>query len=295
MAVFTLFSYEFKGLYEMQQDMYDPELDKVDVHDSVARKQELFEKFFETENFPDEFRKGKRRFGCQLLWKMDHIIALRIENKKKLKRDIKYQTEELDNYPWVNVIIDNRHDVQHIAILKRPKAFTSNNFVAKIIQETIGAYLYQYRLELSVDPQYRSRLFWDTLKKFRPMGIKRIQFNFAFPNKDWATEMIGELATFSRNANGDILLGAEARKNEVLTFDENVPENQALVNACSGTGQDIVIKAEGMAAFHTLRTNNPVEQPMKDRLLKNLEDNKWNHDVMQDAVAFCDTCQKYYV
>ena len=99
MALFTLFAYEFKGQYQLDPDLFDEELEKVDVDNSVAHKQDIFESFFSVDNFPEYFFYKKRRFGCQMLWKSQNIIAMRLENKKTLKRDIKFQTDELDNYP----------------------------------------------------------------------------------------------------------------------------------------------------------------------------------------------------
>lgn len=295
MALFTLFAYEFKGQYQLEPDLFDEELEKVDVNHSVAHKQELFESFFDVKNFPEYFFYKSRRFGCQMLWRSQNIIAMRLENKKIIKRDIKFQTDELDNYPWVTIIIDNRPNKQHIAILKRPKAFSSSTYVAKIMQESFNAFLRQFRLHIEIAQQYHSRVFWDTIKKYRPWGITRIQFNFAYPNLDWATDMIGQLGTFAVNANGDVQLAAEAKKNEVITFDEGKQENRDLVNVCSGTGQDIIIKAKGRPAFHTAKSQNPVEiAPRKDDYVKKLEENTSFQSVLQDTVNFCDVCQKYY-
>ena len=296
MALFTLFAYEFKGQYQLDPDLFDEELEKVDVDNSVAHKQDIFESFFSVDNFPEYFFYKKRRFGCQMLWKSQNIIAMRLENKKTLKRDIKFQTDELDNYPWVTIIIDNRPNKQHIAILKRPKAFSTSTFVAKIMQETLNAFLHQFRLTITIAHQYHSRVFWETLKKYRPWGIRRIQFNFAYPNLDWATEMIGQLGTFAVNANGDVQLAAEAKNDEVITFDEDKQENRDLVNVCSGTGQDIIIKAKGRPAFHTAKENNPVEvAPKQDDFVKKLEENQSDYQsIVQDTMKFCEACQKYY-
>ncbi len=46
MALFTLFAYEFKGQYQLDPELFDEELEKVDVDNSVAHKQDIFESFF---------------------------------------------------------------------------------------------------------------------------------------------------------------------------------------------------------------------------------------------------------
>ena len=294
MTSFTIYSYAFKGLYEFDPVSGEEELAHVNVNESVAQKQQLFESFFDNADSYARFVRKRRSYGCQLLWRAHNIIALRIENRRTIKRDINFQTDEIETFPWVVVIIDNRKDIQHIAILNRPKAFSNPNTVADIMQETFNIYLRQFRLTISINPQYRAHDFWNLLEQYRPWGIKRIQFNFAFPNKDWATEMMGELAELSKNANGDAQLGFEARKDETLTFQPNVPKNRELVNAATGTGQDILIKPINHKTIHTQKELCPVERTMKDRTFKALEENKYTQEVHRQVETFCNACLPYY-
>ena len=177
------------------------------------------------------------------------------------------------------------------------------NTVAKILEGNFTAWMKErFGLEVSVKPQYRSQQFWDIFKKFSQRGnIERIQFNFPFPNKDWISENIEGLMQFAKERNGAMRLGLEAAKDESIYFDEN-EANKKLVDTCSGTGSDVIIKPKKHRMIHVAKEVEPVEQEMSDASLARVLDSSAQQSIFEDnnlapymkATEFFNKCHQYY-
>ena len=293
MNSFILYSYEFKGIKVPETPIDFPGWETIDVEESVAKKQEIFGSFFQEDNFQEYFKLKNKTYHCRLAWHYNNVIVMQIECKHKRKKSENFVDKIEDNYPWCYIIIDNRKDIQHITIQKNTAAFSKTDTVAKIIEYTLNAWLIKYRLNITVKPKYRSKIFWDLLDKYKAFGIKRITFKFAYPNVDWATKKIRELKDFASQSNGAVRLGVEAAKNELLDF-EPTTKNKAMVDVCSGTGEDIEIKPNGLKAVHTSKEMNPIEVKMEPSLLSSIDTDDLFDGKYEKTAEFLNTCKPFY-
>lgn len=306
MARFTLLSYEFRGVQTAAQQG-EPELfetlSKSEIEANFEKKQELFGLFFDTEHFPQTFEFNGRYYNVNLVWNYNDIIVFQMEKKGWTNQALNFKNKKIPNNPWIDIIVDNRYQQQLIAVRKNTTMFKYVNTVAKILEANFSAWMTRrYGLEVSVKQQYRSKVFWDIYKRFdKSHHIEKLEFKFPFPNKDWISEQIERWMQFGKARNGATRLGLEAEKNESLYFEEN-EENKAVVNACSGTGADVIIKPKNHRAIHVVKEMNPIEQEMSDSTLEKVLDASAQQSIFEEndltpylkAGEFLNKCKQYY-
>lgn len=307
MARFVMLSYEFRQVQarnnQSSQQTLFPAIDNNVIDENFKRKQELFARFFHPDNFPQVFEYKNRYYRVGLLWQYNGIIVFQLEKQGWHKQSLDFQRKKIPDNPWIDIIVDNRHECQLIAVRKNTTAFKYQNTVAEILSENFTAFMLKnYGLTVSVRRQYHSRVFWDLYSNYyKTNGIEKLQFNLPFPNKDWMTEKIEELKQFGKKRNGAVRLGLEAAKGEALYFEDN-EENKSLVNACSGTGVDILMKPKNHRMIHVVKEMNPVEQEMSDSTLQKVLSPDAQRSLFEDndltaytrTAEFLNKCQQYY-
>ena len=303
MARFTLLSYEFRRTNPPQTlELFETRRQE-EIEENFQKKQELFGLFFEQGTFPDMFEFKGRFYHVQLVWNYNDIIVFQMEKRGWTKQAIDFHHNKIPNNPWIDIIVDNRKQQQLIAVRKNTSMFKYMNTVAQILQENFSKWMEaHYGLEVTVKQQYRSKVFWDLYNQFnKKYGVEKIQFNFPFPNKDWISENIEGLMQFGKARNAATRLGLEAAKNESVYFEEN-EENKKLVNACSGTGADVIIKPKSHRIIHVVKEMNPIEQEMSDGNLQKVLATSAQQSIFEEndltpylkAAEFLNKCQQYY-
>ena len=303
MARFTLLSYEFRRTNPPQTLELFETRKQEEIDENFQKKQELFGLFFEQGTFPDMFEFKGRFYHVQLVWNYNDIIVFQMEKRGWTKQAINFHHNKIPNNPWIDIIVDNREQQQLIAVRKNTSMFKYMNTVAQILQENFSKWMEaHYGLEVTVKQQYRSKVFWDLYNQFnKKYGVEKIQFNFPFPNKDWISENIEGLMQFGKARNAATRLGLEAAKNESVYFEEN-EENKKLVNACSGTGADVIIKPKSHRIIHVVKEMNPIEQEMSDGNLQKVLATSAQQSIFEEndltpylkAAEFLNKCQQYY-
>ncbi len=303
MAKFSLLSYEFRQTLKDSEPALFEFFTPQEIDNNFTHKQELFEKFFEKENFPEKFDFNGKKYNVSLLWKYNGIIVFQLERRGWHNQSLNFKSNKIPDNPWIDILVDNRHERQLIAVRKNTSAFKYTHTIAQILEANISKWLNaHYGLVVSIHAQYESKLFWTILhENHEKYGIEKLQFNFAFPNKDWITERIKDLQKFGKQRNGATRLGFEANKGEALYFVDN-EDNRALVNACSGTGEDIIIKPRKHKAIHMLNEMNPVEQEMTTATHKLIFETDLSTELFGDekrnpyikAGEFLNRCKQYY-
>lgn len=305
MAKFALLSYEFRGIQPPLSS--EPELfpyrSQEEINANFQHKQQLFSQFFTPENFPQTFEFSGRYYNVKLLWHYNDIIVFQMEKTGWTQQSLNFQAKRIPNNPWIDIIVDNRDQQQLIAVRKNTSMFKYFSTTAKILESNFSAWMKRhFGLEVTVKMQYRSKVFWDTYKRFSTLGlIERLQFNFPFPNKDWISENIEAMMQFAKERNGAMRLGLEAPENEGLYFEDN-EANRKLVNTCSGTGADVIIKPKKHRPIHIVKKLEPIEQEMSDSNLAKVLDASAQQSIFEDnnltpylkAAEFLNKCQQYY-
>ncbi|WP_018464374.1 hypothetical protein [Segatella paludivivens] len=242
MAKLQIFTYEFSYINCPEDRGLFKELERVDVKESRLNKQKILDDYLHymaDEGVP--FKKGKKEYKQIVVWQEDGIWDLRIANNKKQKIEHEFIKKKIPDNPSCAVFIDNRKDVQTIAIQKLTEAFYSPVALSKIMMETFNLYLAQRRLKITIAPRFDSHEFWKIVTN-HPYKIKMVNFKFPFPNLPVISDLIGNILDTADDMNGAPRLSWEANDDEVLTPHEGKDLLNRCVKACAATGSEIKLK-----------------------------------------------------
>lgn len=136
MAKFQIYTYMFRPVMENKMEIPFEEFQKIDVQDSLDRKQELTSEVLDN-NEKLKFKFNTVEYAHKMYIGQNGIYVLRIANTghKPAKVENNFKVMKQQNHPSCIVIIDNRQDRQIIAI-EHNSAFGKDPSLAVIIQTT---------------------------------------------------------------------------------------------------------------------------------------------------------------
>lgn len=241
MATFTVYSYQFRPLFEDQPSLF-PE-DNLSPEKVWERKQGLFKSIF-GENLHFQYRSVT--FSHEVIYNENELIVLRIANNKKITQESQFVTKKLDHNPSCVIIIDNRKDVQNLYIEDDPYSFSDPSVVANILEKTFNVYLEAYGLGISLNKRFKSHEFWDVVAE-ADNGIEMVRFSFLYPNLPRVQEKIDEmLSKTSRNVHSKKTnIEFNSGDGEALQIDKGNEDLNNLVSASSESGSVIKVKKKG--------------------------------------------------
>jgi len=290
----------------MMRSLFSEE-ESLSPQEALEQKQELFQKIIDravTGERPLQFFRnaGKgfpvaKEYASQILWTQDDLTFIQIENKRERPDHKDFKKFKGEDYPWCNIIIDNRKDVQHIAI-QNNNAFTSTDAVAAILKDTFNERLSNYYLQVEIDAMYQSRAFWSVIERYKDVGIKMIQFDFDFPNLPWASDALDKLnegakklgarpsAKFTAGEGGRLLIDSENRDEDIEVY----------THACSGLGADIIVQPNGMDSMVHCKEDKEqrVQKQIPDVVLDAADEEDNFESTYQEVKRFTNSIQKYY-
>ena len=189
-----VYTYEFIPLEKPEGNLFQSkeEIEK-HIEDLKLHKQEILQKYIDRivkgELVP---RMGDKEYRCKTLFHEGGVTIFKMENIKDESYDWNFGVERHRIGPNCHVIIDNRKDMQHIAIERKIKAFSSTNVVKNILCETLKPLLKSEGLLLEINPQFHPKEFWDFIEANHQYGIKEIRFYFPYPNLPAISDKYGE-------------------------------------------------------------------------------------------------------
>lgn len=189
-----VYTYEFIPLEKPEGNLFQSkeEIEK-HIEELKLHKQEILQKYIDRivkgELVP---RMGDKEYRCKTLYHEGGVTIFKMENIKDESYDWNFGVERHRIGPNCHVIIDNRKDMQHIAIERKIKAFSSTNVVKNILCETLKPLLKSEGLLLEINPQFHPKEFWDFIEANRQYGIKEIRFYFPYPNLPAISDKYGE-------------------------------------------------------------------------------------------------------
>ena len=189
-----VYTYEFMPVEKPQDTLFETrECIQKRTDELKLHKQEILQKYLDRiatgELVP---RMGKKEYRCKTLYNNGGIIIFKMENIKDETFDWNFGVEHHKIGPNCHVIIDNRKDMQHIAIERKGKAFSSTGVVKNILCETLKPLLRQEGLVFDINPQFHPRQFWDFIDANKTCGIKEIRFYFPYPNLPAISDKYGD-------------------------------------------------------------------------------------------------------
>lgn len=282
MAKFQIYTYMFRPVMENKMEIPFEEFQKIDVQDSLDRKQELTSEVLDN-NEKLKFKFNTVEYAHKMYIGQNGIYVLRIANTghKPAKVENNFKVMKQQNHPSCIVIIDNRQDRQIIAI-EHNSAFGIDPSLAVIIQTTLRKALQNYRLTLDVTQKYHTSEFWQVVDNSMMLrGIDYVDFPFAYPNLPEISDMVGEyMNNIARQTNSEPTLKLKGQNNESVNLNREDQWLLSAIKACAASGRPILIKPKG-SELRKIGVDSPVYEEISDETLteldqKELFDSKYN-------------------
>ncbi len=196
----------------------------------------------------------------------EDIIIFKIGVNRKFNRDKPdFTVEEIDNWPNLHIIINNKANIQKIAIQFNRKAFGSTNTVANLLEQNIDAVLKKYYLKIHIKPIFTKQFFWDIVDK-HPTGITQTCFDMVSPNMSNISHSLNlDLQQLNATTNTqETKLELNSDQSSNLNFDRDDIFINSLVDYASEGGGNISLKIKGYKRkFHT---SNSIDEYEIDEL-----------------------------
>ena len=249
MAKYILYRYQFSPIQSNVQSMFPVEADGMTDEELMQKKQILFGSLFE-EGIGLNFKKGNRLYNHKMLFCQGGFFVFKIANDKSVNLEENFTKRKHEYSPSCNVIIDNRQDVQFIAVEEKKNVFKSTDVVSSILQDTFSKYLQSYRLSIDVRRIYDETDFW-TIVAGNRNSIEKVRFRFSYPNlpalNKNVKEAIAEVAKSTASGNTEFTL--EAQKGCSLNISEDDANVSSLVQMSADGGEEINIKFKKLKAW----------------------------------------------
>ena len=189
-----VYTYEFMPASEETNGLFESaEAVKERNKELMSHKQDLMQKYLE------DIAKGDlvptmndKQYRCKVLYNKNRIVIFKIEHVKDETYDWDFGTATHPIGPNCHVIVDNRTNMQHIAIEPKQKAFSSTNVVKNILNETFKPLFKKEGLLFDIKAQYQPSEFWDYVDAEKMYGIKEVRFYFPYPNLPAISDKYGE-------------------------------------------------------------------------------------------------------
>lgn len=268
MANFVIYTFEFGKL----RNTREPELfpDETNVEENFSNKQEILSKILEDERDLGFSYEDENLNYLQVLHYLN-LVILRIANHKIKKGELNFSEVEFDSYPSSMVIIDNRKDIQHIAIQKRTEAFKNTDVLANIIKDTLNRHLYSYGLTIDINHKTFVSGFWNIAERLN-YQIDKMEINFPPVNLPRITNLIKGIANQSEMLNGRAKTSFEAANKTNLVLEKSNPFLEQILEACSDAGYDVLLRSSVSKTVYSIRDETPaVTEYMSDELLLRIQ------------------------
>ncbi len=285
----------FRPVMENKMEIPFEEFQKIDVQDSLDRKQELTSEVLDN-NEKLKFKFNTVEYAHKMYIGQNGIYVLRIANTghKPAKVENNFKVMKQQNHPSCIVIIDNRQDRQIIAI-EHNSAFGKDPSLAVIIQTTLRKALQNYRLTLDVTQKYHTSEFWQVVDNSMMLrGIDYVDFPFAYPNLPEISDMVGEyMNNIARQTNSEPTLKLKGQNNESVNLSREDQWLLSAIKACAASGRPILIKPKG-SELRKIGVDSPVYEEISDETLTELDQKELFDSKYNIIVEFLNTIKVVY-
>ena len=251
LARFHLYRYQLLPVDRyFQGDLYGA----ATVEELIARKNTIFA---EALNSPTAFAGGRTQTATQRLAEANDFLLYRIAANRSLQHETRdFQTEVIDNWPKILLVIWNSPEEQLIAVQHRVTAFQDTEAVLKLVFDSIEPILARNQLTAIWEPLFEKKVFWDLVEKFKGR-IQEVDFELVTPNMANISGVLPEnLREFAKRTNAvksNVAITSDGAS--ALKIDPNDPIVNALVEYSSEGGGDIALRLAGIKKkIHTSRT-----------------------------------------
>lgn len=250
MSKYILYTYQFSPLQKKTEgNMFESNKEVLTQDELMVQKQDIFGAFFR-ETFTPLFKKQNKKFDHKIILNENNVIVFRLANNKKLYLEESFHKQEYRYSPSCLIIIDNRKDVQRIAIEEDKVAFSDTNAVKQILLFSFKRYLNNKGLDITIQRDYEQVEFWNIIHAYK-QKIEMVRFHFSYPNLPCVNKSIKEvIATTNRATNSkQSSFELKAADGEHLEINEENQEIADMAAYSAECGDIITIKAKGIRAY----------------------------------------------
>lgn len=252
---FELFRYQLLPITQyIQKDMFREILSSKELKE---KKNSFFQEILE-EFPPLQYRDAPINIRVDLAASPWYVIE--INTQKTLQRDKPdFEKEQIDTWPHVIVAINNRPDVQLIAISRNKKAFSSCAVVAKILQDNFQRLLHEYYLNIQIEALFEKNYFWELIEEYSGK-ITSVKFELISPNMANISKALElDLAQLNVDTNSHRTdLKLNSGEGSVLEINPDNTLVNSLVDYSSEGGGDIELRLKGVKK--AIRTSKTVRE-----------------------------------
>lgn len=246
MASYILYTYQFAPIINDGGNLFQSAPD-------VTQRMELKQTYLQEILSNVDFKFNSKREGVfehQLRYSSNGIVILKLANNKQLSLEENFKKKRYNYSPSCFVIIDNRQNVQHIAIEDAPTAFSTTDVVRNIMEYSLKKALKTYGLTISIKKEYQKTEFWHLLEQY-PKGVSMVRFHFSYPNLPRVSESINTLISNQSKITNSKSTTFELKSSdsEQLSLSNDNEELNSLVNASADSGNVITLKVKGLRRY----------------------------------------------
>ena len=247
MSKYRVYTYQFVPLQHFQASLFGEE-NLQTSEQAMMHKQEIFSNLLEKDDLTFSFK--NKIYGHKILLNSMGITVFRIANNKIATFEKEFQKRRIEYSPSCIVIIDNRENMQYIAIEEDVIAFYDTEQVSKILQSTFNKQLKNYGLKLNIQKTYQKTEFWNIVNKYKDK-VELVRFHFSYPNLPRVNKTIKEIiASASKSTNSkQSSFELKSASGESLFLDQSNQELNDLANYAADSGDEIEIKTKGIRSF----------------------------------------------
>jgi hypothetical protein len=249
-ARFHLYRYQLLPVDRyFQGDLYGAST----IDELLSRKNAVFA---EALSAPGAFNGSRTQTATQKLADANDFLLYRIAANRSLQHETRdFQTEVIDNWPKILLVIWNAPDKQLIAVQHRVTAFQDTEAVLKLVFDSIEPLLAKNQLTAIWEPLFEKKVFWDLVDRYKGK-IQEVDFELVTPNMANISGVLPEnLRQFAKRTNAvKSRVAIASDGGSALKIDHNDPVVNALVDYSSEGGGDIAIRLAGIKKkVHTSR------------------------------------------
>ena len=243
--------------------------------ENMARHQELFQEFFDTEEVCDHKHNGNiyllhdgSYYKTKILMSRGGIIMLRLQKDKFHEYESDFNMRVQKEQPSSMIIIDNRFEQQRIIIERKKDTFAPST-IAKMLEKNIGAWMTKnYRVGVRVPLIYRKDEFWSVVEEYKNC-IKKMDFNFPYPNMARPMNKLGKsLKQFGVNLKGKVKVTTIAQPRDFLIIDpkERNEDLDEIVSYLFEVGSPVDVYLVSGRRVKCFSKDNPIVVPVPEKI-----------------------------
>lgn len=117
MSQFVLYTYQFSPI-QNKKKLFESELTDEEL---MNKKQEIFQEIF---SIDFQYSRQNKHYNQRIEFNQGHFIIFRLANNNNAISESEYHKTKQPNFPSCWIIIDNRKDMQRIAIEEKIVLYT---------------------------------------------------------------------------------------------------------------------------------------------------------------------------